>query len=89
MKEIVTKYVKQCVMFSTCKPTNRKLGLYSPLLVQYHPWESISMDFLGGLPMTKGGHDYLFSIVDRFNKMCILMPCKKHIIVEKTVNLFF
>jgi hypothetical protein len=77
MKEIVTKYVKGCVMCSTCKPTNRKLGLYSPLPVPSHPWQSISMDVLGGLPMTKGGRDYLYVVVDRFNKMCILMPCKK------------
>ena len=51
MKEIVTKYVKGCVMCSTCKPTNRKLRLDSPLLVLSHPWESISMDFVGGLLM--------------------------------------
>jgi len=89
MKEIVTKYVKGCVMCSTCKPTNRKLGLYSPLPVPSHQWESISMDFVGGLPMLKRGHDYLYVVVDRFSNMCILMPCKKHIIVEKTANLFF
>jgi hypothetical protein len=47
------------------------------------------MDFVGGLPMTRGGHDYLYVIVDRFNKMCILMPCKKQITAEKTANLFF
>jgi hypothetical protein len=76
-------------MCSTCKPTNRKLGLYSPLPVPSHPWESVSMDFVGGLPMTKGGHDYLFVVVDRFNKMCILMPCKKKITDEQTANLFF
>jgi hypothetical protein len=29
--------------------------------------------------MTKGGHDYLYVVVDRFNKMCILIPCKKQI----------
>ena len=28
MKAIVSKYVKGCVMCSTCKPTNRKLGLW-------------------------------------------------------------
>jgi hypothetical protein len=89
LKEIVTKYVKGCVMCSTCKPTNRKLGLYSPLPVPSHLWESISMDFVGGLPMTKGGHDYLYVVVDRFNKMCILMPYKKQITVEQTANLFF
>jgi hypothetical protein len=89
MKEIVTKYIKGCVMFSTCKPTNRKPELYSPLLVLSHPWESISMDFVGGLPLTKGGHDYMYVVVDRFNKMCILMLCKKNITTEQTTNLFF
>ena len=39
--------------------------------------------------MTKGCHDYLYVVVDRFNNMCILIPCKKYIIVEKTINLFF
>jgi hypothetical protein len=82
MKSIVTKYVKGCVMCSTCKPTNIKLGLYSPLRVPSHPWESISMGFVGGLPMSRRVHDYLYVVVDRFNKMCILMPCKNHIIVE-------
>ena len=72
MKEIVTKYVKGCVMCSTCNPTNRKVGLYSRLPVPSHPWESISMDFVGGLPMAKGGHDYLYVVVDRFSKMCIM-----------------
>jgi hypothetical protein len=45
--------------------------------------------FCMGLPMTKGGHDYLYVVVDRFRNMCILMPCKKKITAEKTANLFF
>jgi hypothetical protein len=89
MKAIVNKYVNGCVMFSTCKPTNRKLGIYSPLLVPSHPWEIISMDFVGGLPMSKGVPNYLYVVVDRFNKMCILMPCKKKINAKHTANLFF
>jgi hypothetical protein len=89
MKAIVTKYVKGCVMCSTCKPTNRKLGLYSPLHVPSHPWESISMDFFEGLPMLKRGDDYLYVVVDRFSKMCILMSCKKKIITKQTINLLF
>jgi hypothetical protein len=89
MKEIVTKYVKGCVICSTCKPTNRHMGLYSPFLVPSHPWESISMDFVWGLPMTKGGHDYLYVVVDGFIKMCIMIPCKKKITTENNSNLFF
>jgi hypothetical protein len=76
-------------MCSTCKPTNIKLGLYSPFHFPSHPWEGISMDFVRDLPMTKGGHDYLYVVVDRFSKMCILTPCKNNITVEHTANLFF
>ena len=56
-----------------------KLGLYTPLPVPSQPWESVSMDFVGGLPLSKKGHYYLYVIVDRFKKTCILMPCKKKI----------
>lgn len=38
------------------------------------------MDFMGGFPMIKRGHDYLFIIVNYFCKMYILIPCKKAII---------
>ncbi|KAI5317368.1 hypothetical protein L3X38_037075 [Prunus dulcis] len=51
---------------NTSKPSNRKLGLYLLLPVPSRPWESISIDFLGGLPKTKFGNDYLFVVVDRF-----------------------
>jgi hypothetical protein len=34
------------------------------------------MDFMGGFPTTKKGHDYLFVVDDRLNNMFILMPCK-------------
>jgi len=47
------------------------------------------MDFVGGLPLSKRGHDYLPLVVDRFRKMCILKPCKKKITTEKTAKLFF
>ena len=47
------------------------------------------MDFVGGLPMTKKGDDYLFVIMDIFSKMCVLIPCKKTIKRKDTINLFF
>jgi hypothetical protein len=69
---------------ATSKPSNRKLGLYTPLPVPSLPWESISMDFVGGLPMSRKGHDYLYVVVDRFRKMCILMPYTKQVTTEQT-----
>jgi hypothetical protein len=65
------------------------LGLHTPLPVPSRPWERISMDFVGGLPMSKKNHDYLYVVVDRFNKMCILMPCKKQVTAEQTTQMFF
>ena len=75
--EIVYKYIKGCVMCATSKPSNKKLGLYTPIPLPSCPWESVSMYFMGRLPMSRKGHDYLYVVVDRFNNMCILMPCKK------------
>ena len=76
-------------MCATRKSTNRKLGLYTLLPVPSRPWESVSMDFVGGLPMSRKGHDYLYVVVDQFNKICILMPCKKKITVELIAHLYF
>ena len=76
-------------MCATSKPSNRKLGLYTPLPVPSCPWESVSMEFVGGLPMSKKGHDYLYVVVDRFSKMCILMPCKNQVTTKLTAHLYF
>ena len=89
MHETVSRYVRGCTMCAKSKPSNRKLGLYTPLPVPSHPSKSVSMDFVGGLPKSRKGHDYLYVIVDRFSKMCILIPCNKQITAEQTVKLFF
>ncbi|GJT73573.1 transposon ty3-I gag-pol polyprotein [Tanacetum coccineum] len=89
MHQDVAQFVKGCVLCSTSKPTNKKVRLYTLLLVPNRPWESISMDFVGGLPRTRKGNDYLFVVVDRFSKMVVLMPCKKTITREEEARLFF
>jgi len=71
------------------KPNNKKHGIYHPLPVPTLLWERISMDFVGGLSTTRKGHDYLFVVVDNFNKMCVLIPCKKTISDKETTNFFF
>lgn len=89
MQQDVARFVKRCVLYSTSKPTNRKVGLYTPLPVPTRPWESIFMDFLGGLPVMRWGHSYLFVVVDMFSKMVVLMPCKKPVKGEEVARLFF
>jgi hypothetical protein len=89
MQKDLAQYIRGCILCCTSKPTNRKQGLYHPLLIPIEPSENISMDFLGGLPTTRKGHDYLFVVVDKLSKMCILMPCKKNIKGQEAVNMFF
>lgn len=80
MDKDVSKFIKACASCCISKPTNRNLGKYIPLLVPTRLWESISMDFIGGLPTNQRGNDYLYVIVDRFSKMDVLTPYKKSII---------
>jgi hypothetical protein len=46
MNESVSRYVRGCYLCATSKPSNKKLGLYTPLLVPSRPWDRISMDFV-------------------------------------------
>ena len=69
MIDSVSRFIRGFCLCAISKPSNRKLGLYTPLLVPSHPWESISMDFVGGLAMSRKGHDYLYFVVNRLRKM--------------------
>ena len=43
MYETIVKYIKGCVMCSTRKPSNRKIGLHMPLPVPLQPWGSMDL----------------------------------------------
>ena len=40
------------------------------------PFEMISIDICGPLPMTKSGNRYIVSIIDKFSRFCLLVPVK-------------
>jgi hypothetical protein len=63
--------------------------MYTPLPTPDRVWESISMDYMSGLPSTKRGNDCVFVVVDHFSKMAIIATCKKNITGEATAKLFF
>jgi hypothetical protein len=89
MQEDVAQYTRGCMLCCTNKTINRNQGLYHPLPVPTQPLENISMDFVGGFPTTRKRDDYLFMVVERFNKMCILIPCKKTIKGQEETKMFF
>jgi hypothetical protein len=89
LRQEASKYIRSCTAYIIAKPTTKKEGLYTPLPTLDRPWESISMDYMSGLPSTKRGNDCVFVVVDRFSKMVILVSYKKSIKKEATTKLFF
>src|SRR3954463_15428061 len=51
-------------------------GMLQPLDVPIWKWDSISMDFVVGLPRALGGHDSIWVIVDRLTKSAHFLPVK-------------
>jgi hypothetical protein len=89
LQQEVKKYIRTCTACATAKPTTKKHSLYTPFPTTDRPWESISMDYMSGLPSTKWGNDCVFVVIDLFYKMAILVSCKKSIITKTTAKLFF
>jgi hypothetical protein len=82
IRQDVNKYIRSYTDCTITKLAIKKQGMHTPLPTLDRPWESISMDYMSGLPSTKQGNDCVFMVVDRFSKMAILVTCKKSIIEE-------
>ena len=63
-------------------------GLLQPLEIPEGKWESISMDFIVGLPNTLRGHDAIWVVVDRLTKMAKFIPTKTIVSTPELAWLF-
>ena len=72
----VRRYVESCVICQKAKGTSSNICLYQLLQFHSRPWECLSMDFVVGLPKTRGGMGIVYVVVDRFRKMDHFVLCK-------------
>ncbi|KAA0053211.1 pol protein [Cucumis melo var. makuwa] len=69
MKREVADFVSRCLVCQQEKaPRQRPAGLLQPLSVLGWKWESVSMDFITGLPKTLKGYTVIWVVVDRLTK---------------------
>ena len=68
MTKDVAKYIAECLqcrLRKTSAPKNMGLNLFRHL---FQPFEEISIDLFGGLPLTKNGNRYVLSVLDTFSR---------------------
>jgi len=77
MKKDVAEFVAKCLNCQRVKAERSKQkGLLQPLEIPQLKWDSISMDFVGGLPLTRSGKDKIWVIVDRLTKTARFIAIK-------------
>lgn len=68
MKSDLKKYIKECEICQRVKSKNTLPGgLLQPIFLPSKPWINITIDFIEGLPFSKG-YNVLWVVVGRFIK---------------------
>lgn len=67
MAQVVRQYVKQCATCQRVKIETLSLaGLLQPLPLPCQVWDGITLDFIDGLPKSRG-KDTILVVVDRLS----------------------
>ncbi|KAL4341343.1 hypothetical protein GQ457_08G022080 [Hibiscus cannabinus] len=88
MSRDVEAYVKTCLVCQQDKvEAGKPMGLLQPLPIPERPWESISMDFIIGLPKVDD-FSSIMVVVDMFSKYATFIPASKVCPAEEAARLF-
>ena len=88
MKEYITTKVPECPVCQISKTEKIQYpGLLDPLPIPAAKWSQISMDFIEGLPKSKG-KDVILVIVDRLTKYAHFLALSHPYTVSKVADLF-
>jgi hypothetical protein len=89
MRKTVNQYCKQCATCQRIKArTTKAPGYLMPLPKPSRQWDTMSMDFISGLPLADG-YDSIATFVDTFTKQAHFVPCSSKINAEELSRLYF
>ncbi|MCH88536.1 retrotransposon protein [Trifolium medium] len=89
MKRQISEFVYVCLVCQKSKIEHQKpSGLLQPLFVPEWKWDSIAMDFVGGLPKTANGNEVIWVIVDRLMKLAHFIAIKTGMLVPKLAEIY-
>lgn len=88
LKKEVENFVRECPTCQVTKGENVHIpGLLEPLEIPDMAWSHITMDFIEGLPMSRG-KDVIFVVVDRLTKYAHFLALSHPYVVEQVVEDF-
>ncbi|KAK2409994.1 hypothetical protein QL285_045389 [Trifolium repens] len=89
MKKDVAEYVAPCLTCQKAKIEHqRPAGMLQSLDIPEWKWDSISMDFITGLPKTRRKHDSIWVIVDRLTKSAHFLPVRTTDTAAKLTDIY-
>ena len=89
LKGEVIQHVRECNIYQQNKIEHTDpAGLLQPLPISEQKWESISMEFITGLPKVQG-RDCLYVVVDQLTKFAHFFAISSDYSASQVANLFF
>ena len=89
LRHYVERYILSC---NVCQPAKSRhvdtARLPRPLPVPDTKWHSVPIDWVSGLPPTTRGHDAIMTVVDRFSKRGMFIPCRKDLTADDLIYVF-
>lgn len=88
MRKDVRKFVESCAICQATKySTQKPAGLLQPLPIPSQVWEDVSMDFIVGLPQSRG-YTSIMVVVDRLSKYAHFAPLPTRFDALRVAHLF-
>jgi hypothetical protein len=89
LKKDIAKYLAQCIECQQVKAEHQHpAGLLHPLPIPEWKWETISMDFITGLPTSTKQNDAIMVVVDKLSKSAHFIPIKSTCKVIDIAHIF-